>query len=485
MAEYICNKCNTKFKYKSYYIRHQNRKNDCSKDIINTIETLNLLNEAKIEKPVKQIMKPDNTQFQYQNIQNKTDKIEEIKMKPIKKPAMKPKMKPTMEPTNNKQQKQINTNFNNNQKTIDNNDDNKNDYSYKMLKELINNIKIPNHKLKKIFDFLHKLTDNDNSKTNEPNEPNNIKHHTFNDLINLNNNTNNTNNNNKIQNILLNNKPKNNKQHICHICNNRFAHRESLFKHIKFNRCSKTIAQQPIIQVNTNNNNNYVKNVKNVQNIYNNNITININPFRCESLDHISLEDFKYIYKTCNNIDYKLCFLTYNKNKNNIYFYKNNIKQDIVTFINDKMELESMTEDNFIKELKYNINDSKIELFYIFKNELSVDEIVKYMKNMIAYHYDFPNNPISQKKFDDALRLLLDSAYRDKNKKNEINNIITNLSSNHELHMQLCNKYKDIIKIKEQHSNEHKNITNSNNNDDKNLYKLYTNTKNEIDSCDR
>ena len=56
-----------------------------------------------------------------------------------------------------------------------------------------------------------------------------------------------------------------------------------------------------------------------------------------------------------------------------------------MTFIDDKLELQTMTEEKFIKELQKNINDSQTELFYIFKNELSVEEIVKYMKNMMKY----------------------------------------------------------------------------------------------------
>ena len=228
----------------------------------------------------------------------------------------------------------------------------------------------------------------------------------------------------------------------------------------------------------TNNNITNNTNNTNTNNTNNTNITINLNPFRCESLEHITLEDFKKIYKSINSIDILLCYYLYKRNLDNISFYKNNVNQDIVSVLNEKMEIEKMTDDNFIKELKKNINDSKIELFYNFKNDLSQDEIIKYMKNLIVYHNNFINNEHDKKGLTDIIREILDTAFRDKEKKALINSLLKQLNGNNEnndnneVKKAVQHKYKEITKGKKHKTNDYYKKPEADNNDPKNLYNI-------------
>ena len=328
----------------------------------------------------------------------------------------------------------------------------------------------------------------------------------FNDFITL------FNKNNSNQVLSLSNTSANNNtsesinvKNVCTDCNHKFSDRQALHKHKKLNRCkgqnklpitgnisestnntsnTSGISFNDIINsdlsLNTDNsttnntNNNTTNNNITNNNITNNNtnITINLNPFRCESLEHITLEDFKKIYKSINSIDILLCYYLYKRNQDNISFYKNNVNQDIVSVLNEKMEIEKMTDDNFIKELKKNINESKIELFYNFKNDLSQDEIIKYMKNLIVYHNNFINSEHDKKGLTDIIREILDTAFRDKEKKALINSLLKQLNENNEVKKAVQHKYKEITKGKKHKTNDYYKKPEADNNDPKNLYNI-------------
>jgi hypothetical protein len=327
----------------------------------------------------------------------------------------------------------------------------------------------------KVINMFEKLISNVST---NPQEKYNLVTKTFNKFIETINRSSNNMENNTV----------NDNKYCCEECNINFSCRQSLYKHKKFNRCKinsdNNVTQESAsglnlndimnanIVVNTTNNDNSNNVINNTNNTVNNNITININPFKCESLDHISLEDFKNIYKTTNNIDNKLCYFIYTKHKNNIYFFKNNVKENLVSFLNYKMEIQKMTEDQFIREIKDNINESKFELFYIFKNNLSIEELIKYMKNMIIYHNNIFNNKEMEKSFNDNIRIILDDAFRDKDTKNIVKHISKELSKNQTYKEQLKNNNKEIISKKILGKKEYYTKPSTNNNDDKYLYKI-------------
>jgi hypothetical protein len=307
---------------------------------------------------------------------------------------------------------------------------------------------------------------------------------------------------NKKNNIQNTNVKTENLKNICIKCNTHFSSRQGLHRHVKNNTCKKDnlVTSLPTsnatpgftfndinnsdltINADTNNTNNTTNNITN--NITNNNITINLNPFKCESLEHITLDNFKTIYKSINHIDKLLCYFIYKRNLNNVSFYKNNINQNLVSVLNNKMEIEKMTDDQFIKELKYNINDSKIELFFNFKDDLSQHELIKYMQNMIVYHNNLINNEFAIKDFNDVLKALLDTSFRDKDKKNLINSIIKQLNQNCEAKLLLQQHNYNIIKTKLKKIKDYyeQPLTD---NDAKNLYIIKTNINNAINEAQR
>ena len=215
--------------------------------------------------------------------------------------------------------------------------------------------------------------------------------------------------NNYINNINKDSKPSYN----CNTCSNVFTSRQSLHTHIKLKRCKcvKDINEEKVktsgltlndilnsnvsdsnnaININGDNNNNTTtNNINNINNNINNNITININPFGCESLQHISIKDFSSIFKNFDHLNiilYKLSNLIYIKNNNNMNFTKYNMNKNIVTYLSRDMELKTLSEREFIKEFEKNIKKLCIELFYIHKNNLSVNDLIEYMKSLLLYY---------------------------------------------------------------------------------------------------
>lgn len=282
-----------------------------------------------------------------------------------------------------------------------------------------------------------------------------------------------------------------NRKHVCLGCGHKFYDRQGLYKHKKYNRCNgnKQLPQ------NINNNPeqqpaaaaiNHIDNVVNITNniindnrTINNNYIININPFKCESLDHITLDDFKTIYETIKGIDAKLFHFIYEKNKQNINFYKDNINNNTLAYIDHHMEIQYIHEKQFINELISGLNKSKIQLFHIFKNNLTADELVNYLKNMINYHKLYDNDGQIQQRLIKYIKTILISVYRNKYNNDIIKNLAKELEKDPELKQLLYQQHKQIIQKKSLAIKEYNNRP-IDNTDDKNLYLLFDRAKSEI-----
>lgn len=128
------------------------------------------------------------------------------------------------------------------------------------------------------------------------------------------------------------------------------------------------------------------------------NITFTVNPVECESLDHIMLKDFKYIFNDKDNIINRLWLYVYMKNKQNINFYKDDINSRIVSFLSSKLDIQKTTDTHFIEILKSLLSNIGIQLFYKFKNDLPKDELITYMKNFLSFQ-----NQLSDNKYSDSI----------------------------------------------------------------------------------
>jgi hypothetical protein len=323
----------------------------------------------------------------------------------------------------------------------------------------------------------------------------------------------------------------------CYECGKNFSHKQSLNKHIRLNRCKVSKEDSDIdndlsdvedspqdkkpnetkndiknnvkskkneitfndlfkhntINNNTSNNNTssvvnntITNNIDNSNNINNStnfiaNIAINVNAFGCESLEHISINDFKYIFKDINNIINKLCYHIFKKHIPNISFYKNNLNKQIVSYLNKNMEITKISEKQFIVNLKYLLQDLCIELFYMFKDKLSDKELLKYMKNLVSHKnlldINGGKNIVSQE-VNDAITNLMDDAFRNNDVKIAIEIMIDNINKNQNFKKTIVNKNKIINNKNTEIINEYEKPSKTK--DIKNLYNLKNKAEEEM-----
>jgi hypothetical protein len=197
---------------------------------------------------------------------------------------------------------------------------------------------------------------------------------------------------------------------------------EDMNKNIEYEKeTNKRINSSAINNYNINNkkNGNIIINNQNNENFRNiiTNATININAFGCESLEHISINDFKNIFTIKQNIVSKLCYHVYKRHIPNINFLKTNINEKIVLYLNKKMEVIKMTEKEFILILNTHLlYDICGKLFYIFKKILPEVEYTTYMVKLLSY-FDLadPDKKIILQEANNAIINLLNDALINKN----------------------------------------------------------------------
>lgn len=237
----------------------------------------------------------------------------------------------------------------------------------------------------------------------------------------------------------------------CADCNQEFAHRQGLYKHNKLNRCrirkegfslddilesqgSNILVNNLHPQVNINDIDNSNVNVDaSINKIVNNNYNFNIQPFGLETIEHITLKDFKNIFSDSSKLMNKLCDYVFLQNKSNISFYKHNLNKQIISFLSKNMEIKNIDEKGFIIQFTQLLEDTCILLFYQYKEQLTEQELIKYMKRLVEYQdtilYERPNG-IYKTDTKNCILNLMDTAFRNKDIKYNIEKIIKDLNSN-------------------------------------------------------
>jgi hypothetical protein len=415
MSKHICTSCNTEYKYASYLQRHKQKKNGCNKSINNIKEPIIL--------PI---------------INNENEILES------------------------------------------------------------NQIKTDMFSLFNIFDIFKKFIDITKQKDKEK------------EYFELLNNYMKDNNINQITETTIDDKKTNkdvNKQYSCDKCNNEFTSRQSMHRHNKLGRCkgikineqkieekekSSGLTFNDIINSNidlsesNNTSNNTIINgdhivnnniINNNTNNNTNNITININPFGCENLQHISIKDLLSIFKNFDQLNlilYKLSNLIYIKNNNNMNFTKNNMNKSIVTYLARDMEFKTLSEREFIKEFEKNIRKLCIELFYIHKNNLTIKELIECMKSLLLYYEMLSDtkSKLNRIELKEQLKSIMDSVFRNEEIKIILKNVEKDLLNNPALKTK-C-KINNVKRVKEQNKSldEYDYKPTEDNKDEKNLNRV-------------
>lgn len=236
----------------------------------------------------------------------------------------------------------------------------------------------------------------------------------------------------------------------CSDCNQEFAQRQGLYKHNKYNRCKAKkdgyslddIMQNAPIDTITANNTPTV-NLNDIDNsnvhvdasqkiINNNNYNFNIQPFGLESLEHITLKDFKHIFADSDKLMYNLCNYVFLQNQANMSFYKHNLNKQIISFLSKNMEIEKIDEKGFIIQFTRLLEDTCILLFYQHREHLTENELIKYMKRLVQYQDTilYEKNSVIQTDTKNCILNLMDTAFRNKDIKYNIEKIIKDLKAN-------------------------------------------------------
>ena len=244
----------------------------------------------------------------------------------------------------------------------------------------------------------------------------------------------------------------NNKSFKCIDCNEEFSQRQGLYKHNKLNRCRakkqgfslddilKAAPDDAHIAINTpdvniydNENSNITVDASIKNYITNNyNINFNIQPFGLESLEHITLKDFKYIFADASKLMNKLCNYVFLQNQSNISFYKHNLNKQIISFLSKNMEVEKIDEKGFVIQFTRLLEDTCILLFYQHKEQLTEFELIRYMKKLVEYQDTilYEKNGVVQIDTKHCILNLMDTAFRNKYIKHNIEKIIKDLKEN-------------------------------------------------------
>ena len=160
------------------------------------------------------------------------------------------------------------------------------------------------------------------------------------------------------------------------------------------------------------------------------------------------------------------------KNNNNMNFTKNNLNKNIVTYLSKDMEVKQTSEREFIKDFENNIKKLCIELFHIHKNDISIDNLIEYMKYFLLFYDSLQEKKINHIEIKEQLKSIMDYVFRDESINEVINNIKKNIESNVELKAKCLHITKTRLNESQTRINEYFSVPTHENKDKKNLYNI-------------
>ena len=256
----------------------------------------------------------------------------------------------------------------------------------------------------------------------------------------------------------------------CSQCDHTYVNKYILKRHQDNSKCTSlinaqntpqppTTPQQPtilplttaninnLINNNTTNNNN---NINITNNLTNNNLTINniiqhIYPFGFEKLPNISKEEMKKLLLSGDKGVVEIIKLVYEQEENK-NFYKINMKNNNISYLNDKYKLGICQENEMKATLYRNCISLPNDMLVICKDLLTTDEILFINSNNKSI-----SEKIKEEIYDNGLKNIINTQliYNSKTTKKNLDKYINSLSLNPMIKQDAINNIEDVMNIAE------------------------------------
>ena len=251
----------------------------------------------------------------------------------------------------------------------------------------------------------------------------------------------------------------NNSNNTCNICNKNFIRKDNYNRHINSCTNNLVILTKPIKPKKHNRNINTQININNTNNTNNtNNVTINNNlvviqhiyPFGFEKLPNISKEEMKKLLLSGDKGVIEIIKLVYEQDENK-NFYKINLKNNNISYLNDKYKLDICQENEMKDTLFKNCISLPNDMLVICKDILSTQEIL-----YINFHNKSITEKIKEEIYDNGLKNIINTQliYNSKSTKQNIDKYLTILNNNHEIKEEAINNLNNVKTITQNTYNE-------------------------------
>jgi hypothetical protein len=153
-------------------------------------------------------------------------------------------------------------------------------------------------------------------------------------------------------------------------------------------------------------------------------------------------------------------------------FFKNNINKKIISFLTSNMEIQKISEVDFTYELKYLIKDWYIELLFHFKNDLTENELITYIRQILLLEKLLITDKNMIQEYKGTIDTIMDTVLRNEDVKKSIDYITKKLKNEPELKKEIKQTHKDRKIQRKKSINDYLVKPTEDNNDSKNLYKV-------------
>jgi vacuolar-type H+-ATPase catalytic subunit A/Vma1 len=136
------------------------------------------------------------------------------------------------------------------------------------------------------------------------------------------------------------------------------------------------------------------------------------------------------------------------------------------------MEIKQLSEKDFLKEFEENIKDLCIELFHIHKKDLSINDLIEYMKTYLYYIQKVKDNKTTHIELREQIKSITDFVFRNEEVKLLLKKVEKELLLNKDLKKHCLRENIKRRNLQKESLDEYKFIPNDNIIDERNLNKI-------------